>query len=153
MQEAKMKPTGKLDSETSKKSPLRESFRQIAGRISQFMGSAFAFACAILLIIVWLVSGPFFGYSDTWQLIINTSTTVITFLMVFLIQNTQNRDTRTLHLKIDELLRSVESARTRLVNLDELPEEELERLQQQFRGIGEDCDEDDLPDASRKSTK
>ncbi|MBX9655403.1 low affinity iron permease family protein [bacterium] len=121
-------------------------FRVVANRVSIFMGSAYAFASAVLLIVVWLITGPLFQYSDTWQLIINTSTTIITFLMVFLIQNTQNRDTRTLHLKIDELLRAIESARTGLVDLDDLPEEELEKIQEQFRGLAAECKKDDLMD-------
>lgn len=134
-----------------KKMTLREMFRVTANRISIFMGSAFAFVCAVLMILVWLVTGPLFHYSDTWQLIINTSTTIITFLMVFLIQNTQNRDTRTLHIKIDELLRAIESARTGLVNLDELSEEEIEKIQQQFRGLAAECNKDDLIEAIKNT--
>jgi len=139
------------ESSGAKKINVRELFRWTANRISTFMGSAYAFVFAVLLIVIWLVSGPFFHYSDTWQLIINTSTTIITFLMVFLIQNTQNRDTRTLHLKIDELLRAIESARTGLVDLDELSEEELEKIQQQFRGLAAECSKDQLIDAIKNT--
>src|SRR5207248_3795086 len=92
---------------------------------------------AVLIIVVWAVTGPAFGYSDTWQLVINTGTTIITFAMVFLIQNTQNRDAKAIHLKLDELLRAVEGARTSKANLENMPDEELKRLQQEFRRICE----------------
>ena len=87
---------------------------------------------AALTIVIWAALGPVFHFSDTWQLVINTATTIITFLMVFLIQNTQNRDTKALHLKLDELLRGVSGARTSLINLESLSDEELDRLQKQF---------------------
>jgi low affinity Fe/Cu permease len=88
---------------------------------------AFLVACAIILL--WALSGPVFGYSDTWQLVINTGTTIVTFIMVFLVQNTQNRDARALHLKLDELLRSVKVARNQLINLESYTDEELERIE------------------------
>jgi len=99
------------------------------------MGSPWAFLMAVLVILVWAVLGPAFHYSDTWQLSINTATTIVTFLMVFLIQNTQNRDTRAMHLKLDELLRGLKGARTSLVGLEELSDEELERLQKEFERL------------------
>jgi low affinity Fe/Cu permease len=92
---------------------------------------------AVLVILVWAVTGPLFGFSDTWQLVINTGTTVVTFLMVFLIQNTQNRDAKAIHLKLDELLRAERHAHTSLAALEELPDEELERLQARFRHLAE----------------
>src|SRR4051794_4190541 len=95
-------------------------FRLCSRWISQVVGSPAAFIVALLTIIGWGVTGPLFHYSDTWQLVINTATTIITFLMVFLIQNTQNRDTKAVHLKLDELLRAVKGARTSLVNLEDL---------------------------------
>ncbi len=102
---------------------------------------------------MWGLTGPVFHYSDTWQLVINTATTVITFLMVFLIQNTQNRDTKALHLKLDELLRGVGGARTSLVNLENLSDEELDGLQKQFERIKQRADRPRLqqsePDAAR----
>jgi low affinity Fe/Cu permease len=98
-------------------------------------GSPWAFLIAAASIVVWGLAGSMFHYSDTWQLVINTATTIITFLMVFLIQNTQNRDTKALHLKLDELLRGVGGARTSLVNLENLSDEELDRLQKQFEQI------------------
>ena len=99
------------------------------------MGSPWAFLVAALIIAVWAVTGPIFHYSDTWQLIINTGTTIVTFLMVFLIQNTQNRDAAAVHLKLDELIRSVKGARNRLVDLEELSEDELEELRAEFQKV------------------
>jgi low affinity Fe/Cu permease len=99
------------------------------------LGSAWAFAAAVSVIFVWLVTGPAFHFSDTWQLIINTATTVITFLMVFLIQNTQNRDAKAMHLKLDELIRAIKGARNKLVDLEELSEEELSNLEKEFHRL------------------
>jgi len=96
-----------------------------AGRASTFLG-------ALALILLWLISGPLFHYSDTWQLIINTSTTIITFLMVFLMQNTQNRDTRALQLKLDELIRATQGAQDQMISLEDSTEEQLETLKQRF---------------------
>jgi low affinity Fe/Cu permease len=100
-------------------------------------GSPKTFAIAIVLIIVWAVTGPYFHYNDTWQLIINTSTTIITFLMVFLIQNTQNRDNDILHIKIDELLRATKDAQNGVLNLDRLDEKQLKTIRKQYRKVGE----------------
>ena len=100
-------------------------------------GSPKTFQIAILLIVMWAVSGPFFHYNDTWQLIINTSTTIITFLMVFLIQNTQNRDNDVLHIKIDELLRVTKEAQNAVLNLDALDAKELRNIRKQYKQIGE----------------
>ena len=99
------------------------------------MGSPWVFFAAIVVVFLWGVSGPAFAFSDTWQLMINTGTTILTFLMVFLIQNTQNRDARAIHLKLDELIRAVEGARTKLVHLEDLTDDELDDLQQQFRRL------------------
>src|SRR5947199_2374029 len=114
---------------------MNELFRKFAQTTSTMVGSSWAFILAVLIIIVWAVTGPMFHYSDTWQLVINTATTIITFLMVFLIQNTQNRDTRAIHLKLDELLRGVKGARTGLVNLEALTDEELDHLQHEFEKL------------------
>ena len=94
-----------------------------------------AFAVSLTIIFCWAALGPVFGFSDTWQLIINTATTIITFLMVFLIQNTQTRDTRAVHLKLDELIRCIRGARNGMINLEELNQEELDRLEDQFRRL------------------
>jgi len=107
-------------------------FRRIAHEASRVMGTPLAFLLAITIVALWAASGPLFHYSDSWQLVINTGTTVITFLMVFLIQNTQNRDTRVVQLKLDELIRAVRSARNELVDMEALSDEELEELQHQF---------------------
>jgi len=111
---------------------MRALFRRLAERTAHTVGSPQAFMLAVFTIAAWVVTGPYFKYSDTWQLFINTGTTIITFLMVFLIQNTQNRETRIVTLKLDELLRGVEGARTGLVNLDHMSDEELEIVQQEF---------------------
>jgi low affinity Fe/Cu permease len=114
---------------------MRELFRKFANLISQAVGSSWAFLLAVAIILVWALTGPVFGYSDTWQLIINTGTTIITFLMVFVIQNTQNRDNKAIHLKLDELLKGVEGARTKLVNLEQLSDDDLEKLQHEFERL------------------
>jgi low affinity Fe/Cu permease len=107
------------------------------------VGSPWIFVLAVLLIVGWALSGPLFGYSDTWQLVINTTTTIVTFLMVFLIQNTQNRDSEAIHLKLDELIRAVHSARTRLVDLEDLSDEELQGLHEEFHELRDRHQDDD----------
>ncbi len=114
---------------------VRDAFRCFAQRASVLLGSAWAFCGAVLVIVLWLVTGPTFHFSDTWQLIINTATTVVTFLMVFLIQNTQNRDAKAMHLKLDELIRAVKGARNQLVDLEELSDDDLKKLEEQFRRL------------------
>src|SRR5258706_549054 len=116
---------------------MNELFRKFSQMTSQVVGSSWAFIMAVLIIVVWGVTGPLFHYSDTWQLVINTGTTIITFLMVFLIQNTQNRDAKAIHLKLDELLRGVEGARTGLVDLEDLTDEDLKKLQTEFQHLRE----------------
>jgi len=112
---------------------VSDVFRLFAHRSAFMLGSAWAFAVAAFVILVWLVTGPSFHFSDTWQLIINTATTIITFLMVFLIQNTQNRDAKAMHLKLDELIRALKGARNQLVDLEDLSDEELKKLEEQFQ--------------------
>ena len=107
-------------------------FRRIAARTSHGVGSPWAFVAAFGVILVWAVTGPLFHYSDTWQLVINTGTTVVTFLMVFLIQNTQNRDSHALHLKLDELIRANDLARNRLMGPEDLTDAELDELHREF---------------------
>ena len=114
---------------------VRDAFRCFAQRASALLGSAWAFCGAVLVIVVWLVTGPTFHFSDTWQLIINTATTVVTFLMVFLIQNTQNRDAKAMHLKLDELIRAVKGARNQLVDLEDLSDDDLKKLEEQFQRL------------------
>ena len=107
---------------------LNEVFRGCSHCVAEKSGSAAAFVVALLVVLVWLITGPYFHYSDSWQLVINTGTTIVTFLMVFLIQNTQNRDTREIHLKLDELIRSHEPARNLFMHLESLSDEELDEL-------------------------
>jgi low affinity Fe/Cu permease len=114
---------------------VSDSFRIFARRSSVILGSPWAFAAAILIIAVWAATGPIFHFSDTWQLIINTGTTIVTFLMVFLIQNTQNRDSKAMHLKLDELIRALKKARNELVDLEDLSDEELTKLEGQFKRL------------------
>jgi len=116
---------------------MNEAFRKFANKTSEAMGTPWAFIAAVFLILGWAVSGPFFGFSEVWQLVINTGTTIITFLMVFLIQNTQNRDAKAIHLKLDELLRGVEGARTSMVDLEDLSDEDLKKLQNEFQRLRE----------------
>ena len=112
-----------------------EGFRSLCRRVSGRIGSPWAFVLAVIGVVAWLASGPVFHYSDTWQLVINTSTTIITFLIVFLIQNTQNHDSRAIHLKLDELIRAVSEARTGMVDLEDLPDSELRRLEGEFQRL------------------
>lgn len=114
---------------------ISEVFHRAAILAAQALGTPWAFGLAVLVVAVWGVSGPLFGFSDTWQLVVNTGTTIVTFLMVFLIQNTQNRDTQATHLKLDELIRAIDGARNRLVDLEECSESELAALQDQFRAL------------------
>ena len=119
---------------------VSDAFRVFARATSNVLGSAGAFVVACAIIVIWATTGPTFHYSDTWQLIINTGTTIVTFLMVFLIQNTQNRDARAAQLKLDELIRALGGARNRLVNLEELSDEELGRLKQEFQRLRASAD-------------
>jgi low affinity Fe/Cu permease len=121
---------------------VSDAFRVFARRSSVMLGSAWAFAGALLVILVWLLTGPTFHFSDTWQLIINTGTTIITFLMVFLIQNTQNRDAKAVHLKLDEVIRALKNARDELVDLEDLSDEDLKRLEVQFRRLRKRAEQD-----------
>ena len=109
-----------------------ELFRRIAAKTAHGVGHPLTFMAAVLTVVLWGASGRFFHYSDTWQLVINTGTTIVTFLMVFLIQNTQNRDSHAIHLKLDELIRANQHARNRMMMLEELSEEELDDLQREF---------------------
>ena len=114
---------------------VSDAFRIFARRSSRVLGSAWAFAGAIVIIVVWGLTGPAFHYSNTWQLIINTGTTIVTFLMVFLIQNTQNRDAKAAHLKLDEIIRALEGARNELIDLEKLADEDLASLEKQFERV------------------
>jgi low affinity Fe/Cu permease len=121
---------------------VSDAFRVFARHSAVLLGSAWAFGAAAFVIAVWLITGPTFHFSDTWQLIINTATTIITFLMVFLIQNTQNRDAKAMHLKLDELIRAIKNARNELVDLENLSDEELKRLEEQFQRMRKRAEND-----------
>jgi low affinity Fe/Cu permease len=114
---------------------VSDAFRIVARRSSIVLGSAWAFASAILIIVTWGLTGPTFHYSNTWQLIINTGTTIVTFLMVFLIQNTQNRDAKAAHLKLDEVIRAPKGARNEFIDLEKLADEDLTSLEKQFERV------------------
>ena len=114
---------------------MKDLFRRMAGAAAEAAGTAWAFCIALSSVLVWALTGPAFHYSETWQLVINTSTTIVTFLMVFLIQNAQNRDSRALHLKLDELIRGMEGARNSLVDLEDCTDEEIAELKAEFRAV------------------
>ncbi|MEJ5151613.1 low affinity iron permease family protein [Comamonas sp. MYb396] len=107
-------------------------FNKIARSVAKFSGHPVCFVGALAVIVLWALSGPVFGFNDTWQLVINTGTTIITFLMVFLIQSTQNSDTEAMQIKLDELIRAIEPARNRMLSLEELDEDELDALRKEF---------------------
>ena len=114
---------------------LADSFQAFATKSSYWVGSKWAFALAVAMIVLWAVTGPSFHYSDTWQLVVNTATTVVTFLIVFLIQNTQNRDARAIHLKLDEIIRAIRGASNSMINIETLSDQELQALSDQFEKI------------------
>jgi low affinity Fe/Cu permease len=139
-------------------------FTRFAKATSRAAGRPLAFALALLIILVWGVSGPLFGFSDTWQLVINTGTTIVTFLMVFLIQNTQNRDSEATQLKLDELIRAVNGAHNALLDVEELEDVELDRVHKQYGKLAEkarhdlrkgmrDTGQPDLEASNRKRKK
>src|SRR5215208_3773761 len=118
-------------------SPLNAAFHHLAQVTSAAMGSPWSFLIALGVVVIWAVTGPMFHFSDTWQLVINTGTTIITFLMVFLIQNTQNRDSRAIHLKLDELIRSKNSANNSFIDLEELDDDELDTIRKDYLDLAE----------------
>jgi low affinity Fe/Cu permease len=115
-------------------------FHVFATHAANWVGTKWAFLVAILIIVFWLISGPYFRYSDTWQLIINTGTTVVTFLVVFLIQNTQNRDARAIHLKLDEIIQSIDQAHNEMIDIEHLSDEELQKLADKYQEVREECE-------------
>ena len=138
------KVTVKVTKELDEKEPVETStvivtnadrFGKFAARSSHYLGSRWAFVVAIAVIVVWALSGPFFHYSDTWQLVINTGTTIVTFLMVFLIQNTQNRDARAIHLKLNELIHAVDKAKNQMIDVENLSDLELDELTKTYEKI------------------
>ncbi len=114
---------------------MKDLFHRTASKVSSVAGSPAAFLGSLTVVLVWALTGPMFNYSNTWQLVINTGTTIVTFLMVFLIQNTQNRDAKAMHLKLDELIHSTKGARNSFVSLENISDEELEELDQYFQAL------------------
>jgi low affinity Fe/Cu permease len=117
-----------------------KGFQGLATKAASWVGSKWAFAAALLLIIVWAGTGPLFRYSDTWQLVVNTATTIVTFLMVFLIQNTQNRDAKAIHLKLDEIIRAHHRADNKMIDIEKLSDEELGMLALRYERISAECE-------------
>ncbi|HEU0049450.1 MAG TPA: low affinity iron permease family protein [Nitrososphaera sp.] len=122
------------------KNGMGNRFQTFATRASYWVGSRWSFVGAMFIIIAWAAVGPYFRYSDTWQLVVNTATTIVTFLMVFLIQNTQNRDARAIHLKLDEIIRAIHPARNEMINIEKLSDDELEMLSRSFERIRMECE-------------
>jgi low affinity Fe/Cu permease len=114
----------------------RLRFSQLARWAAHVAGHPGAFLLAVLIVLLWVLTGPLFGFSDTWQLVINTATTIVTFLMVFLLQNSQNRDTTAMHVKLDELIRAMKAAHNTILSLEELEDEELEDLRREYHRLG-----------------
>jgi low affinity Fe/Cu permease len=131
-----MKAVADVDEVLADNSPSpavgQSAFGKFATSSSQYLGSRWAFAVAIGVIVVWALTGPIFHYSDTWQLIINTGTTIVTFLMVFLIQNTQNRDAKAIHLKLNELIHAIDKARNRVIDAESLSDAEIDELSKRY---------------------
>jgi low affinity Fe/Cu permease len=125
------------DRPTSAGREIREVFHRFSQAVSTVAGSPWTFFSAVLIVVIWAILGPHFHYSDTWQLVINTGTTIVTFLMVFLIQNTQNRDAKAIHLKLDELIRAKRGARNALMDLQNCTEEELAEIEAEFKRLRE----------------
>jgi low affinity Fe/Cu permease len=133
-------PSTKPPFPASPENTLSMKFARISARTAQLVGTSWMFLVAVAGILIWALTGPMFHFSDTWQLIVNTATTIVTFLMVFLIQNTQNRDARAIHLKLDEIIRSIHPAHNEMIDIEKLSDEELEDLAKHYERIREECD-------------
>jgi low affinity Fe/Cu permease len=133
-----------VDEASSVETPLltrSDRFGRFSAKSSHYLGSRWAFICAIVVILIWAITGPIFHYSDTWQLVINTGTTIVTFLMVFLIQNTQNRDARAIHLKLNELIHAIDKARNKMIDVENLSDLELDELARTYEKIRTSAEE------------
>jgi low affinity Fe/Cu permease len=128
-----------ITSDVRKRAPssIGQRIESLSGKATKYAGSSPAFGIAVALVLIWLLTGPLFGFSDTWQLVINTGTTIITFLMVFLIQRAQNKDTQAVHLKLNEIVAAIEGASNRLIDVEDLSEEELRVLRKHFQRLAE----------------
>ena len=123
---------------------MRKVFTSFATKTSQIVGSPWSFLVAFLIVIAWGASGPLFNFSDTWQLVINTGTTIITFLMVFLIQNTQNRDAKAMHLKLDELISATKAAHNEMIDIEDLSDDKLQEIAAYYKQKKEECDDEEV---------
>ena len=128
---------------------MREMFTAFANKTAQIVGSYLSFIFALMIVIIWAVTGPVFHFSDTWQLVINTGTTIITFLMVFLIQNTQNRDAKAMHLKLDELIDATKAARNEMIDIEELSDDKLQEIAEFFKKKREEYNSEDVKEVAR----
>ncbi len=129
--------------DSERKQTQGDAFGKFAAAASTWLGSKWAFLGAIVIIVVWALTGPLFHYSDTWQLVINTGTTIITFLMVFIIQNTQNRDAHAINLKLDELIHSIDKAKNEMMDIEKLSDKELDTIHEKYTQMRADCDEEE----------
>ena len=129
----------KIVADSGRKQTQGDAFGKFAAGASGWLGSKWAFVGAIVIIAIWAVTGPLFHYSDTWQLVINTGTTIITFLMVFIIQNTQNRDARAINLKLDELIHAIGTAKNQMMDIEKLSDEELDQIHERYTQIRAEC--------------
>ncbi len=130
---------------------MKQLFSVLARRTANLVGTPTVFVLACCSVVIWAALGPHFRYSENWQLVINTGTTIVTFLLVFIIQNTQNHDAKAMHLKLDELIRAVAKARTGLVHLEELSDDELSRLEMEFHRLRKKSRVDDAPESTGSS--
>jgi low affinity Fe/Cu permease len=137
----------KIVADSGRKQTQGDAFGKFAAGASGWLGSKWAFVGAIVVIAVWAATGPLFHYSDTWQLVINTGTTIITFLMVFIIQNTQNRDARAINLKLDELIHAIDSAKNQMMDIEKLSDEELDRIHERYTQLRAECDDEGVSKA------
>lgn len=133
----------KIVADSGRKQTQGDAFGKFAAAASGWLGSKWAFVGAIVIIAVWAITGPLFHYSDTWQLVINTGTTIITFLMVFIIQNTQNRDARAINLKLDELIHAIDTAKNQMMDIEKLSDEELDVIHEKYTQTRADCVDDE----------
>jgi low affinity Fe/Cu permease len=140
MDQSQRKPFFDAREEVRKTSTVNFWFSRFASRAAQIVGHPYIFFAAVAVLVIWGLTGPYFHYSDTWQLVINTGTSVITFLVVFLIQNTQNRDSKAINLKLDELIRSHHPASDDLIDIEKLSDEELQALEQRYERIRKECE-------------
>jgi low affinity Fe/Cu permease len=143
VQNASRLEVAKVGADSGRKQTQGDAFGKFAASASSWLGSKWAFVGATAIILVWAMTGPIFHYSDTWQLVINTGTTIITFLMVFIIQNTQNRDARAINLKLDELIHAIDNAKNQMMDIEKLSDAELDEIHEKYIQLRADCIDDE----------